>query len=232
MSTTPTPGEAAYNQCHEGSSGWIPWRSPAMAQDFKQHWEAIAQAAITAFVTSVDMPSAEEILKALNAGSIGGIRRLFAASTAKQLAAKDDEWRNGLSALVVDKTLLQSQLTEATARAEELQATFDLQWRADLRAIKLWQAAHPGNELTWPDRCNLVVWLLEERARQVGQMNAGATILLAIGFTISWWIYPLFGYDSERGGVLWFGNEYALLVAYLFHKLWARRPRYNGKSDQ
>src|ERR1035437_7587040 len=35
--------------------------------------------------------------------------------------------------------------------AVDLQATFDLRWKADMRAIKRWQAAHPGKELVWPD---------------------------------------------------------------------------------
>jgi hypothetical protein len=50
------------------------------------------------------------------------------------------------------------------ATVEELnlrQASFDLRWKADMRAIKLWQKAHPGKELTWPDQTDLVVWLLE-----------------------------------------------------------------------
>jgi hypothetical protein len=46
---------------------------------------------------------------------------------------------------------------------DELQATFDLRWKADMRAIKTWQAAHPGNELVWPDHADLCTWLAEER---------------------------------------------------------------------
>lgn len=38
---------------------------------------------------------------------------------------------------------------------------FDLRWKADQRAIKRWQAAGPGRDLTWPDHADLVVWLLE-----------------------------------------------------------------------
>jgi len=44
---------------------------------------------------------------------------------------------------------------------EGLQLTFDLRWQADRRAIKRWQAAHPGNDLTWPDHADMVVWLME-----------------------------------------------------------------------
>ena len=45
---------------------------------------------------------------------------------------------------------------------EGLQLTFDLRWKADQRAIKRWQAAHPGNDLTWPDHADMVVWLMEQ----------------------------------------------------------------------
>ncbi len=44
----------------------------------------------------------------------------------------------------------------------ERRASFDLRWDADMRAIKRWQAAHPGNDLTWPDHADMVVWLLEQ----------------------------------------------------------------------
>ena len=50
----------------------------------------------------------------------------------------------------------------AVERADQLQATFDLSWKADMRAIKRWQADNPGNDLVWPDRADLVVYLLEK----------------------------------------------------------------------
>ena len=56
-------------------------------------------------------------------------------------------------------------MARAPAMAEELedmQCTFDLRWKADMRAIKRWQEAHPGNDLVWPDHADLVVWLLEQ----------------------------------------------------------------------
>ena len=42
-----------------------------------------------------------------------------------------------------------------------LQVTFDLRWKADQRARKRWQAAHPGSERTWLDHADMVVWLME-----------------------------------------------------------------------
>lgn len=43
-----------------------------------------------------------------------------------------------------------------------LQATFDLQWEAQMRAVKRWQATNPGKEATWPDQTNLLVWLMNQ----------------------------------------------------------------------
>lgn len=51
--------------------------------------------------------------------------------------------------------------TEIIENADELQRVFDMRWAADMRAIKRWQAAGPGRELTWPDRADMVVFLLE-----------------------------------------------------------------------
>ena len=41
-----------------------------------------------------------------------------------------------------------------------LQNTFDLMWKADQRAIKLWQEA-TGKDHIWPDRTKTTLWLLE-----------------------------------------------------------------------
>ena len=55
-----------------------------------------------------------------------------------------------------------SWLDDIADRLEELEDLFDLRLFADMRAVKLWQAAHPGNEKIWPDHAELVVWLLNE----------------------------------------------------------------------
>lgn len=54
---------------------------------------------------------------------------------------------------------------EAMDEIDERQASFDLRWKADMRAIKAWQAAHPGKERTWPDHADLCVWLMDEIER-------------------------------------------------------------------
>lgn len=51
------------------------------------------------------------------------------------------------------------------AEIETHDASFNLRWRADQRAIKCWQEAHPGNDLVWPDHADMVVWLMDECER-------------------------------------------------------------------
>ncbi len=50
------------------------------------------------------------------------------------------------------------------AERKELRASFDLRWKADMRAIRLRREARPDDDnLRWPDHADLVVWLLAER---------------------------------------------------------------------
>jgi hypothetical protein len=60
---------------------------------------------------------------------------------------------------------LQPLISEAADEIEEHDQSFDLRWKADMRAIKRWQAEKPGLELTWPDHADLCVWLLEQNDR-------------------------------------------------------------------
>ena len=48
-------------------------------------------------------------------------------------------------------------------KLDELEALFDLEWKADQRAIACWQAS-TGETLVWPDRAKLLLWLLERLA--------------------------------------------------------------------
>lgn len=56
-------------------------------------------------------------------------------------------------------------LEEAADEIEKYDRSFDIRWEADMRAIKLWQEANPGNDLMWPDHADLCVWLMEELER-------------------------------------------------------------------
>lgn len=49
-----------------------------------------------------------------------------------------------------------------TVSAAELQETFDMRWNADMRAVAMWRAENPGNDLVLPDHADLVVWLLDQ----------------------------------------------------------------------
>ena len=61
------------------------------------------------------------------------------------------------------RTLLMDARHALEAMAGEvasLQNTFDLMWKADQRAIKLWQEA-TGKDHIWPDKTKTTLWLLE-----------------------------------------------------------------------
>ncbi len=53
-----------------------------------------------------------------------------------------------------------------TVRSEltDHQASFDLLWKANMRALARWRAANPGNDLVMPDHADMVVWLLNQFA--------------------------------------------------------------------
>ena len=84
------------------------------------------------------------------------------------LLARDEEMRE-LRRL---KDLEIAGLREQVADHER---SFDLRWKADMRAIKRWQEAHPGNDLVWPDHADLCVWLMEqvEQLRKVIGVTIG-----------------------------------------------------------
>ncbi|MFH1744271.1 MAG: hypothetical protein ABIH23_35160 [bacterium] len=58
-----------------------------------------------------------------------------------------------------------NRIVELEAEVADYEATFDLRWKADMRAIKRWREAHPGNDLVQPDHADLCVWLMEENAK-------------------------------------------------------------------
>jgi hypothetical protein len=55
-----------------------------------------------------------------------------------------------------------SEIARLREERDDLRATFDVGWAANKRAVKMWQEAHPGNDLVWPDHADLVVWLMEQ----------------------------------------------------------------------
>lgn len=74
---------------------------------------------------------------------------------------REEELVAELIATKAEIVALRAQLAVVKRERKELQRTLDLQWEASRRAIKLWRAAHPGKEDTWPDMAALCVWLME-----------------------------------------------------------------------
>jgi hypothetical protein len=74
---------------------------------------------------------------------------------------------------VIPGKMTQTELELEVARLKqellEHEQGFNLRWAADMRAIKRWQAAHPGREHTWPDCADLCVWLLEQLESRSGE---------------------------------------------------------------
>lgn len=60
----------------------------------------------------------------------------------------------------IDK--LKHNLELAQYRIKDQEKTFDLRWKADQRAIKMWQEEDPNRENIWPDHADMVVFLLHK----------------------------------------------------------------------
>lgn len=67
-----------------------------------------------------------------------------------------------------------SLLAEAVVALHEHEHSFDLRWKADMRAIRRWQQAHPGNDHVWPDHADLCVWLMDQWLDQQPSPTPGA----------------------------------------------------------
>lgn len=63
-------------------------------------------------------------------------------------------------------------IAELERENADFRQTFDFQWEANRRAIKLWQEAAPERDLTWPDHAKMVVWLLERIAALEAELAA------------------------------------------------------------
>ncbi len=55
---------------------------------------------------------------------------------------------------------LEARISELEAELVEERSGFDIRWRADMRAIDLWQA-ETGETQKWPDHADLCVWLMK-----------------------------------------------------------------------
>ena len=67
-------------------------------------------------------------------------------------------WLRNNASAILDKL-------KQAEQAEELQATFDLQWKADMRAVERWRKEKPSErELQMPDRADMCFWLIGQVA--------------------------------------------------------------------
>lgn len=110
------------------------------------------------------------------------------ATDTLRFLAIHNSWRRGdetfgmqdpaeLGAVIDDAVNLLRRYDELERENADLRDTLDVVIAADERAVNLWRAAHPGNELVVPDRAKLVGWLLEQnvalRDYFAGQALAG-----------------------------------------------------------
>ena len=76
------------------------------------------------------------------------------------------ENRNAVFSSLYDATTIERLIAER----DEHELSFDLRWRADMRAIERWQTA-TGRTMVWPDHADLAVWLME-RLEAAESLNA------------------------------------------------------------
>ena len=84
-------------------------------------------------------------------------------------------------------TIAAATLRALLAERDELRASFDLRWKADMRAIRLRrEQSQDDDNLTWPDHADLVVWLLAERDRLAAEVERLRGALKKI-IAQDWW---------------------------------------------
>ena len=57
-----------------------------------------------------------------------------------------------------------ARIAELEAEQAEHEASFNLNWEAEMRGVALWRARNPGNDLIMPDKGEMVAWLLDEKS--------------------------------------------------------------------
>ena len=78
------------------------------------------------------------------------------------LVQTGDDALQDVQSLKRELSASEAKLIETRKDLSDLQSTFDLQWAAAQRAIREWQAEHPGAENTWPDHKHLLLWLMRK----------------------------------------------------------------------
>jgi hypothetical protein len=77
-----------------------------------------------------------------------------------------------MAAACIEGAMWKDRAEKAEARIAELERVFDTQWECSQRAIKMWQATNPGNDMVWPDKAKLLVWLMSRITELEAKLNA------------------------------------------------------------
>ena len=95
---------------------------------------------------------------------------LRAVEMIRNLQSDRDSWAEQADDMATMAHQAGERVRELEAVALERQQSLDMQWKASQRAIKMWQDAHPGNDMVWPDQAHLCVWLME----RIAALESGA----------------------------------------------------------
>lgn len=94
----------------------------------------------------------------------------------KDLKDERDDYKRCMDAAHIELRDLEERLRKSEADNEDLNATFELRHKADMRAIARWRESHPDKPLTMPDHADLVIWL-EDRLQAVEKALAPHTVM-------------------------------------------------------
>lgn len=78
-----------------------------------------------------------------------------------RLAAERDAFRVHTDTLRAERDAARAHAAQSQQELDDLNGLFDRMYAADMRGIQAWQAKHPDQPRTWPDRGKLVEWLLD-----------------------------------------------------------------------
>jgi len=80
-------------------------------------------------------------------------RKVFRGPTMEAVHTKTLEWEAA------------DTIIRLTAEVAEYKSSFDAAWEADMRGVRMWREAHPGNDMVLPDRADFTSWILAEIMR-------------------------------------------------------------------
>lgn len=94
----------------------------------------------------------------------------------KKLLDERDELQGQISKVLDSLSIEQKAKADSLKELHELRQTFGMRYRADMRAIKMWQK-ETGEELKWPDKADLLIWLLKKNAAVRNDLMAALALV-------------------------------------------------------